>query len=70
MSAKERVRLEALGRVNRQELTVVESADLMGLSVRQARRVWKRYQEEGDAGLLHRLRGRASEQPAAAAGGA
>ena len=62
MSAKERIRLEALSRVKGQELTVTESAELMGLSVRQARRVWKRYQNEGDAGLLHRLRGRASNR--------
>ena len=62
MSLKERVRLEALGRVKRGELTVVEAAELMGLSVRQARRVWKRLRAEGDAGLVHKLRGRASNR--------
>lgn len=60
MSGKERIRLEALGRVKRRELTVVEAAELMGLSVRQARRVWKRFKGEGDKGLVHRLRGRMS----------
>jgi len=60
MSAKERLRLESLSRVKRGEITVVESAGLMGLSLRQARRLWKRYRDEGDAGLVHRLRGRAS----------
>jgi len=60
MSVKERVRLEALGRVKRGEVTVVEAAELTGLSLRQARRVWKRFKEEGDAGLVHRLRGRLS----------
>lgn len=58
MSAKERLRLEALGRVKRKELSVVEAAGLMGLSLRQARRVWKRYKARGDAGLVHGLRGR------------
>ena len=62
MSSKERVRLDALGRVKRKELTVVAAAELMGLSVRQARRVWKRFACEGDAGLMHQLRGRASNR--------
>jgi hypothetical protein len=62
MSGKERVRLEAMGRVKRGELTVVESAGLMGLSLRQARRVCKRFKSSGDAGLVHGLRGRASNR--------
>ena len=37
MSVNERVRLEALGRVKRGELTVVAAAELMGLSLRQGR---------------------------------
>jgi transposase len=60
MSGKERVRLEALGRVKRGEMTVTAAAQLMNLSLRQARRVWKRFQFQGDAGLAHQLRGRAS----------
>ena len=51
--------MEAMGRVKRRELTVVEAAELSGLSLRQARRVWKRFKTLGDAGLVHRLRGRA-----------
>lgn len=62
MSLKERTRLEAFGRVRRGELTVVEAAALCGLSLRQGRRVWKRFQSESDAGLVHRLRGRASNR--------
>jgi hypothetical protein len=62
MSDKERIRLEALARVKRGELTVVSAAELMGLSVRQARRAWKRYRKEGDSGLVHRLRGRLSNR--------
>jgi len=60
MSSKERIRLEAMGRVKRGEVTVVEAAELAGLSLRQTRRVWKRFKELGDKGLVHRLRGRAS----------
>lgn len=62
MSARDRVRLEALGRVKRGELTVVQAAELMGLSLRQARRVYKRFKQGGDGGLLHKLRGRWSNR--------
>jgi transposase len=46
--------------VKRDELTLVQAADLTSLSYRQVKRVWRRYQDQGDAGLVHRLRGRAS----------
>jgi transposase len=62
MSVTERVRLDSMGRVKRGELTVVEAAGLMDLSLRQARRVWKRFKADGDRGLVHRLRGRASNR--------
>jgi transposase len=41
-------------------LTVIESAELMSVSLRQARRMWKRFKQEGAGGLLHKLRGRLS----------
>jgi transposase len=59
MSRKERKRLEAFSRVKLGGLTVVEASELLGLSYRQTKRAWSRYQSEGDAGLVHRLRGRA-----------
>jgi transposase len=62
MSAKERVRLEALCRVKRGELSMTGAAALIDLSLRQFRRVWKRFKNEGDAGLVHQLRGRASNR--------
>lgn len=62
MSSRERVRLDALARVRRAELTVKAAAELMGLSLRQARRVWRRFKADGDAGLVHRHRGRASNR--------
>jgi transposase len=40
-------------------MTLVEASELLGLSYRQTKRAWSRYQSEGDAGLVHRLRGRA-----------
>ena len=54
--------MESLYRVKRGELTVVAGAELMRLSLRQTRRVWKRFKESGDGGLVHRLRGRLSNR--------
>src|SRR6185437_5675418 len=62
MSARDRLRLDALNRVKRKELTVAEAASLMNLSLRQAKRLSKRFACEGDGGLIHRLRGRASNR--------
>jgi len=60
MSRKERDRLTIMVGIKRKELTLVAAGELMTISYRQARRVWRRYQSEGDAGLVHRLRGRPS----------
>lgn len=62
MSRKERKRLEALSRVKSGDLTLVAAGELLGLSYRQAKRAWSRYQSQGDAGLVHRLRGRPSNR--------
>jgi len=62
MSAQDRVRLDAMHRVQRGEQTVVAAAELMGLSTRQARRLWKRYRKQGAAGLVHRARGQPSNR--------
>ena len=60
MSRKERDRMAIMTGVKQQELTLVQAAELLGLGYRQTQRVWRRYQAEGDAGLVHRLRGRPS----------
>lgn len=62
MAARERLRLDAFNRVKRKELTVVEAATLLNLSERQARRLWRRFWQQGDGGLIHRLRGRISNR--------
>jgi hypothetical protein len=43
--------------VKAQELTLVAAGELMGVCYRQSKRIWKRYRADGDAGLVHRLRG-------------
>lgn len=62
MSGNERIRLDAVLRVQRQELSVVSAAKLAGISLRQMHRIVSRYRNEGDAGLVHRLRGRLSNR--------
>src|SRR4051812_13593071 len=62
MSRKERARLEVMARVRDGQLTVAKAAGLLGLSLRQARRAWKRFREQADAGLVHGLRGKASNR--------
>ena len=64
MSRKERKRLEAFSRVKMGGMTLVEASEVLGLSYRQTKRAWSRYQNEGDAGLVHRLRGRAPNRHA------
>src|SRR5689334_428508 len=59
MSRKERDRMKIMAGVKAKELSQVQAAELMGLCYRQAKRVWQRYQKEGDAALVHRLRGKA-----------
>lgn len=60
MSLKERDRLAVLSRVMEDKITLVEASDRLGVSYRQAKRLWQRYREVGDAGLVHGLRGRSS----------
>jgi len=58
MNAKERRRLVVLAEVKAGRLGLGVGARAMGVSYRQAKRIWKRYREGGDAGLVHGLRGR------------
>ena len=60
MSRKERERLTVMVGVTEQVLTLVQASELMGVCYRQSKRIWKRYQADGDAGLVHRLRGQPS----------
>ena len=62
MSKRERTRLEVLSRVKRGELRLRKAAELLQLSYRQAKRVYQRFRQEGDKGLVHRLRGQPSNR--------
>ena len=60
MSSKELKRLGVLARVEKEALNLVNAAEILGLSYRQTKRIWRRYQDEGEEGLQHRSVGRES----------
>lgn len=60
MSMSERRRLAVFAQVASKQISVAKAGRVLGISERQACRLWKRYQAQGDAGLVHRLRGRPS----------
>jgi hypothetical protein len=60
MSQRERDVVAILRTVVNGERTQAEAARLLGLCDRQVRRLQRRLEQEGDAGLVHRLRGRPS----------
>ena len=62
MSAKERERLKIFSRVKRGELQQTEAAALCQLEYRYLRRLYQRYCQQGDRGLVHQGRGRPSNR--------
>jgi hypothetical protein len=60
MSRQERERLKIMAGVKEEALTLVAAAGLMGVCYRQSKRIWRRYQDDGDAGLVHGRRGQPS----------
>src|SRR3974390_1948220 len=62
MSKRELGRGEVLARGRSQQLLVVDAARLMRVSYRQAKRLWKRFGEEGAVGLQHRSAGQPSHR--------
>ncbi|NQT03505.1 MAG: ISNCY family transposase [Planctomycetes bacterium] len=62
MSATERKRLEMLSRVKDGLITQVKASEFLGISYRHTKRIYKRYREQGDKGLIHKNRGRPSNR--------
>lgn len=62
ISYREMERAKIITRIEHKSLTVVEAAEALDLSERQMYRILKRYRAHGDAGLVHRLRGRPSNK--------
>jgi len=62
LSGKELNRVEVMGRVKSGQRKLVEAAELMEVSYRQGKRIWKVFQREGAAGLQHGNCGRGSNR--------
>jgi len=62
MSRRDRERLVVLSRVKDKQVKRRAAAKILGISLRQTHRLYKRYLAQGDIGLLHRGRGRVSNR--------
>jgi len=62
MSTKERRRLSLFVQVKAGGLTLREASQSLGLGYRQTRRMFARFKARGDAGLVHKLRGKAGNR--------
>lgn len=62
MSKRELRRVEVLARVRSKQLRIVDASKLLQVSYRQAKRLWRRYRNEGGAGLKHRSAGQPSHR--------
>lgn len=62
MAVKERERLKVVSLIKEGAILYQEGAEKLGISERQLYRSMERYAEEGDYGLIHRLRGATSNR--------
>jgi len=60
MSKKELTRLEVMQRLKAKRMKQVEASQMLGISVRQVKRVYRRFIASGAKGLVSQKRGRAS----------
>lgn len=60
MSKRELTRLEVMQRLKDKRLTQKEAARMLGLSIRQVKRLWRAYRELGPPGLVSARRGKPS----------
>ena len=60
MSKKELTRLEVMQRLEDKRLIQKEAAQILGLSTRQVKRLWRAYRKDGAKGLVSKRRGKAS----------
>jgi hypothetical protein len=67
MSIRELKRAEVLAQVKAGALTLRQASGLMGVSYRQAKRLWPRFRRRGAVGLRHRSAGRRSNRRTRAA---
>ena len=62
MSVRELKRVEVLGRVKAGDVTLRQASELLAISYRHAKRLWKRFRRRGAVGLRHGSVGRRSNR--------
>ncbi len=62
MTLKEAERLSVMRQVDKKNLTLRKASEELGLSLRQTKRIRRRYKEEGEEGLISLKRGRESNR--------
>ena len=60
MSKRELSRLEVMQRIKDKRLTQKEAAQLLGISTRQVKRLWRLYRKKGAQGIVSGRRGKPS----------
>jgi transposase len=62
MSQEEQKRAEVMARVKKGDLGLGSAAEMLGISYRQTKRIWKRYRKQGAKGLVHGSVGKKSNR--------
>ena len=62
MRGRELKRLHVIYKLNEKKINQQEASELLGLCVRQVRRISKRVLKEGDTGIIHKSRGKSSNR--------
>ena len=62
MSIKEAERLGIMREIDKKNLTIRKASEELGISMRQAKRIRKRYLQEGEQGLISKKRGKKSNR--------
>ena len=60
MTVQEADKYALMKQIGSKKTSIKEASQIMGISYRQARRLWQRYQREGPTGLISKRRGKPS----------
>lgn len=60
MTVQEADKYALMKQIGPKKISIREASQIMGISYRQARRLWQRYQREGPKGLISKRRGKPS----------
>ena len=60
MSEKELYHLQVMTQLEEQQINQKRAGELLGVSIRQVKRIWRRCRQAGAEGLIHQSRGKPS----------